>query len=141
MSRTPRDVTDAELAILDVLWNEGPLFMRDLARRLYDDDGPSSCATIQKLLARLQKKKIVTRLEGGPPIRFEAAIPRAELISRRLRDTAEKLCEGSLTPLLTQLVRSTPFTEDDRRKMLDLIKKLENKGTDTHADDSEETLP
>lgn len=141
MSRTPRDVTDAELAIMEHLWTAGPLPMRELATRLYNDDGPSACATVQKLLARLQKKQIVKRLKGRTPIQFDAAIERTELINRRLRDTAEKLCEGSLTPLLTQLVRATPFTDADRRKMLDLIEKLDQQNRSSGHEETEDTQP
>ena len=37
MARTPQDVTDAELAVLQVLWEEGPCTIRRIADRLYPD--------------------------------------------------------------------------------------------------------
>ncbi|HEX6985537.1 MAG TPA: BlaI/MecI/CopY family transcriptional regulator, partial [Planctomycetaceae bacterium] len=51
-----------------------------------------------------------------------AAITRDELIGRRLEATAEELCGGSVTPLLSYLVRGRPLSQDERemlRRMLD----------------------
>ena len=58
---------------------------------------------------------------------YEAAIDRDELIGRRLRDMAEKLCGGSLTPLLTHLMRTRRLTADERRELRSLIDDLERK--------------
>ncbi len=127
MGRTAHDVTEAELAVLEVLWRHGAATMRYLAGQLYNDEGPSACATVQKLLTRLVAKKIVARSAKESPIRFRPTIDRDELIARRLRETAQRLCDGSLTPLLTQLVKSTPFSDSDRQKMLALIDKLDER--------------
>lgn len=120
MARVPKDVTDAELAVLRVLWSESPLSVREIADRLYPRGGASDAATVQKLLERLGEKRCVRRSRTRP-YRFRAIVDRGELIGRRLRDTAESLCDGSWTPLLTQLVRSQPLSAEDRRELLRLI--------------------
>ncbi|MBV9122830.1 MAG: BlaI/MecI/CopY family transcriptional regulator, partial [Planctomycetes bacterium] len=56
MARTPRDVTDTELAILEVLWERGQATRRQLMDALYPGGGPAQYATIQKLLERLEGK-------------------------------------------------------------------------------------
>src|SRR5262249_40146985 len=103
MARTPQDVTDTELAILLLLWEHGPQTMRQLTDALYPDGGAAQYATVQKLLDRLEVKQHVGRDRAGPAHVFTAAVQREELIGRRLQDMAEKLCGGSLTPLLTHL--------------------------------------
>src|SRR5262249_13780459 len=50
---------------------------------------------------------------------------RSELIGRRLQDVAEKLCGGSLTPLLTHLVRTRRLSPRERRELGDLIDELD----------------
>src|SRR5262249_24119933 len=105
MARTPQDVTDAELAVLQVLWDQGPAPIRALTDVLYPDGGTAHYATVQKLLERLEAKGCVSRDRAGAVHSFTATLDRDELIGRRLRDVAEKLCGGSLTPLLTNLVR------------------------------------
>jgi predicted transcriptional regulator len=124
MARTPQDVTDAELAVLQVLWERGQATRRQITDTLYPRGGPAHYTTVQKLLERLQAKGIVTRDRGGPVLTFAAAVGREELISRRLLDVAEKLCGGSLTPLLMNLVRAKPLSARELRELQDLINEL-----------------
>ena len=129
MARTPRDVTEKELAILQVLWDQGSATIRRLTDVLYPGGGASHYATVQKLLDRLEDKHFVRRDRGGPAHTFTAAVGRDELIGRRLEDVASKLCGGSLTPLLTHLVRARKLTARERQELRDLIDELDKKGT------------
>lgn len=123
MARTPQDVTDAELAVLQVLWERGPATRRQLADVLYPGGAPSHYTTVQKLLERLEDKGYARGRRGTGGVRtFAAAVGREELISRRLRDVAAKLCGGSMTPLLMNLVQSSPLSErevDELRAFLE----------------------
>ena len=47
MSRTPKDVTPAELEILRLLWELGPLTIRQLTDRLHPGGGASRYATVE----------------------------------------------------------------------------------------------
>ena len=121
MARTPQDVTDAELAVLEVLWDEGPAPIRRITEVLYKAAKTSQYATVQKLLERLEDKKCVRRDRGGAVHQFAAAIAREELIGRRLQSVAEQLCGGSWTPLLTHLVQNRRLTAEERQALRDLI--------------------
>src|SRR5437867_1481554 len=105
MPRKPQDVTDAELAVLQLLWDRGTATVRDITDTLYPSGPASDVATVQKLLHRLEQKACVRRDRDRWPHLFEAAMRREELIDRRLQNTADSLCDGSLEPLLTHLVR------------------------------------
>ncbi len=124
MPRTPRDVTDAELAILHQLWDGGSATIRQLTDALYPDGGTAHYATVQKLLERLEAKGCVRRDDRARVHSFAAAIDRDELIGRRLRDVAEKLCGGSLTPLLTNLVRVKRLNAREREELRALMGEL-----------------
>jgi predicted transcriptional regulator len=127
MARTPKDITDAELAVLQVLWDEGPAPIRRLSEVLYTPGSVAHYATVQKLLERLEAKGCVRR-DRGPPVHvFAAIISREELIGRRLRAVAETLCGGSLTPLLTHLVRTTRLTARERQELRELMEELGRK--------------
>jgi len=127
MPRTPQDITDAELAVLQVLWDEGPATIRRLTEVLYPRGGQAYYATVQKLLERLEGKGCVSRERGAGAHTFAAVIDRDELIGRRLRAVAEKLCGGSLTPLLTHLVRARRLTPRERQELRSLIDELDKK--------------
>ncbi len=124
MARTPQDVTETELAILQVLWEQGPATRRQLTDVLYPGGGPAHYTTVQKLLERLEDKGYVTHPRGEGVLTFTAVVGREELISRRLQDVAEKLCGGSLTPLLMNLVRARPLTPRELEELQDLVKDL-----------------
>src|SRR6516165_4993554 len=106
MARTPQDVTETELGILELLWEQGPAPIRRLSEALYPQGGSAHYATVQKLLERLESKGFVTRDRSRAVHVFAATVDRETLIGRRLRATAEQLCGGSLTPLLLHLVRA-----------------------------------
>jgi predicted transcriptional regulator len=125
MARTPKDVSDTELALLQRLWGRGPATIRQLTEALYDDVTTAKYATVQKLLERLEGKQLVARERGQPAHQFRASISREELIGDRLEDMAAKLCGGSLTPLLTHLVRAQKLSARDRQALRELIDDLD----------------
>jgi len=128
MPRPPQDVTDAELAVLQVLWDRGQATVRELTEQLYAQYSASEHATVQKLLERLEGKDCVRRDRATWPHIFEAAIGRGELIDRKLQQTADKLCDGSIQPLLTHLVKGARLSAQERRSLRTLLDELEKEG-------------
>lgn len=120
MTRTPRDVPEAELAVLELLWRDGPATRRQVADVLYRGGGASQYATVQKLLERLEQKGYVERTSVEGQWRFSPLVSRDELISRRIEEVVERLCGGSLTPLLLNLVKSPGLT----REQLDELRRF-----------------
>jgi BlaI family penicillinase repressor len=127
MARTPQDVTESELSILHLLWDHGPATIRRLTDALYPGGGAAQYGTVQKLLDRLQAKGFVRRDRSGAAHTFAATVGREEIIGRRLRDVAEKLCGGSLTPILTHLVRTRSLSSAERQELRALIEELDEK--------------
>jgi predicted transcriptional regulator len=133
MARTPQDVTDTELAILQILWDQGPSTRRQITDVLYPRGGPAQYATVQKLLERLEAKGFVAAKNRGQGVlTFTVSVDRDELISRKLQEMAEKLCGGSMSPLLMNLVRAQPLTDhqlDELRSFVeDLRRRTKRKG-------------
>ena len=127
MARRPRDVTEAELEVLRALWELDAATIRALADRIYPDGGASEYATVQKLLERLEDKGHVKhRLEGRQNV-YTARLGREDLVARRLRDTADTLCDGSMTPLLTHLVNAGRLSADELGELRRLVDALSRK--------------
>lgn len=125
MARTPQDITDAELAVLQVLWEQGAIPIRTIVDQLYPQGRAAQYATVQKLLERLEGKGYVGRDGSGRVHLFSALVGREELVGRRMQAVAEKLCGGSWTPLLTHLVQSQRLSNADRQALRALIDELE----------------
>ena len=131
MSERPPDVTDAELAVLQTLWERGTATIRQITDVLYPEGTTALYGTVQKLLERLEGKECVRRDRDPWPHQFSAAIDRETLIGWRLRATAEKLCGGSMAPLLLHLLKTEQFNPAERqelRSFLDHLKKTPRSG-------------
>jgi predicted transcriptional regulator len=125
--KVPQDVTDAELAVLQVLWDSGSATIRQLTDVLYPEGNEAHYATVQKLLERLESKGHIQRDRSGHAHRFAARTDRDTLVGHRLRAMAEKLCGGLMAPLLTHLVRAEALSTQERQELRDLIDQLDRK--------------
>lgn len=124
--RTPRtDITAAEQAVLELLWDHGEATIRGLTDALYSDPTPANFSSVQKLLERLETKGFVSRKRSDTVYMFQPKVDRRELIGRRLKAVADSLCDGSMTPLLEHLVEARDLTADDRQSLHELLEKLE----------------
>jgi predicted transcriptional regulator len=126
MEHDVKDVTDAELAILQVLWERGPATVRQLTDLLQRERTDGAYATVQTLLGRLEGKGHVRRDRSGHAHVFHAVTGRDVLVGQRLRAVAEKLCGGLMAPLLTHLVRAEALTPEERRELRALIEQLDD---------------
>ncbi len=124
MTWTPRAITDTEQALLQLLWRHGQSTVRDLADRLYPGGTHSQYATVQSLLDRLERKGCVSRRKEGRVNVYKARVTRAEVIRRRLRETADALCDGSLAPLLSHLVELSDPTPEEADALERLVDRL-----------------
>jgi predicted transcriptional regulator len=125
MARAPQEVTETELAILQVLWDQATASRRQITDVLYPNGGPPQYATVQKLLERLEGKGFVRHRRGPDGVlNFTATVDREDFISQRLLDMADRLCGGSLTPLLMNLIRAKPLAAAEFEELQKLVKEL-----------------
>ena len=83
-------ITDAELDILKVLW-ELPLgTAREITESLYEEVNHSSMGTVQKLLARLEGKKLIERERNKTPHQFRALVTQVDVAGMQLDEFANK---------------------------------------------------
>jgi BlaI family penicillinase repressor len=125
MNERRLDVTDAELAVLQTLWEQGTLTIRHITATLYLEGTAGQYGTVQKLLERLEAKACVGRDRRTWPHRFTAVIDRETLIGWRLHAMAEKLCGGSMAPLLLHLLKTEPFSTDQRQELRSFLDHLQ----------------
>lgn len=133
MSRKSVDVTEYELSVLQVLWSRRTATIREITLAVYGEISTTAYATVQKLLERLEKKDCVTRDRSAFAHVFSASIEREEMIELELESLAQRLCGGSLTPLLLQLVEASGLSPRDRRALRKLIEDAAAGGSESGA--------
>jgi BlaI family penicillinase repressor len=114
-------LADAELAVMQFLWEQGKQTARQIREALYGDDTASNNATVQKLLARLEQKGYVCRDRSQFVHSFRASVSRPQYSNRQLESLAAKLTGGSLVPLISHLVESKKLSPQERREIRDLL--------------------
>jgi len=114
-----RKPTDAELAILRVLWTRGPSTVRQVAEALGRDTGYT---TALKLLQIMTDKALVSRDESARTHVYEAAFSEDETQRHLIADLVDRAFDGSAAKLVLQALaakKATPAELAAIRRMLD----------------------
>ena len=127
MGRFLTNITDAEWAVLQLLWEQRTATVRQLTAVLYPKAGASEYATVHKLLERLQAKGYVHREREDGVYIFRSAVDRDDVIGQQLEALVDKMCGGSLQPLLSHLVRAKGLTPEELRELLALVEGMDSK--------------
>lgn len=121
MSHDVPKPTDAELAILRVLWERGASTVREVHDALHDTRA-AGYTTILKILQIMTEKQLVTRDETA---RSHIYSPRwSETVTQRqlVTDLMERAFGGSAAQLVIQALAAAPASADEMneiRRMLD----------------------
>ncbi len=121
MTKRSASPTRTELAVLETLWGQGPSTIRELTRRLYRGGKVAHYATVQKLLERLEEKGLVARDRRTRAHVFRTTQEPGTFLGNRLKELVDRLCGGSLAPLITQLVRTRSLSAEERRELRALL--------------------
>ncbi len=125
MARVGSVVTAAELAVMDVLWDDGACTVREISKSVYGENSPAYHATVNSLLDQLEKKKFVKRNRSGFAHVFSAKVDRSVLVGRQLQEIADSHFDGALTPMLMALADNLKLKTRDRDAIQKIIDELD----------------
>ena len=91
MVQKPPKVTDAELAVLKVLWDRGPLSAKAITEVVYPAGAESEFAAVHSFLQRLERKGFVARDRSAFVHVFSAAASPADVLGQELNTLVERL--------------------------------------------------
>jgi predicted transcriptional regulator len=123
VKRKPQTVTDAELAVLKVLWQRGPLSAKAITAAIYPDGAESEFASVHSFLQRLERKGLVVRDRSAFVHSFTAAVSQAEIAGQEMKALAARLGEKSIAPLIMQLVEQKRLSEREAAEIRKLLNK------------------
>lgn len=117
--------TEAELAILQVLWSKGSCTVREIFETLYSDE--TSYTTALKLLQIMHAKGIVIRDESLRAHSYRAAVSQVITQKRFLTDVVDRVFNGSSSQLVLQALGSSPpASAEELADIRSLLDRLEN---------------
>ena len=110
-------LANAELAIMELLWEGQSLTAREIRERLYPDATRAQHGTVQRLLQRLEEKGYVQRDAGQPVLVFSASISRSSYAGGQVEWLAKKLTGGSITPLITHFIEQKKISRNELQRL------------------------
>jgi BlaI family transcriptional regulator, penicillinase repressor len=115
--------TEAELAVLKVLWERGEATVRDIYESLYRDANGYTAAL--KLLQVMHAKGLVARDDSQRAHVYRACVSRDQATRSLLDDLLERFFDGSSSELVLSALGSGPRPSRDEllqiRALLDRI--------------------
>ena len=116
-------LANAELAVMDLLWQNDRMTARDLREQLYPDATKAQHGTVQRLLQRLEEKGFVERDRSLAVHFFSPLVSRQAYAGQQLENLAEKLTAGSIAPLITHLVEEKKISREEIKRIRDIVNK------------------
>ncbi|WP_066719270.1 BlaI/MecI/CopY family transcriptional regulator [Sphingomonas pituitosa] len=116
-------ISEAEHAVMEVLWEESPLTAQEVAERVPEDRGWSA-NTVKTLLGRLLAKNVIGHEEEGRRYRYRPLVARGDYVVGESRKLIDRLFGGRLTPLVAHLAERDAITDQDIAEIEALLKEL-----------------
>ena len=129
MPTKPLRPTEAELTILRVVWQHGPLSVREI-HRVMNEAKATGYTTVLKLLQIMTQKGLVERDESVRPQIYRSRFSEEHTQRQLLRDLLHSAFGGSVRTLVMQALatrKSSPEQLEAIEKLLDRVEG-ENKG-------------
>ena len=118
-------MSDAEREVLKVLWDRGPLAVRDVLAHLTEQGQVWTRSTVITLLQRLEKKGYVESDKSQYAFIFRASVSREEEMHARMSDLAGELCDGQALPLVLAFAERHQFSPGELARFRAMIDELE----------------
>jgi predicted transcriptional regulator len=119
MTQPSRKPTDAELAILRILWSRGPSTVRDVATAMGREE---AYTTVLKLLQIMADKQLVRRDESARTHVYEAAHSEMEMQQHLVADLLDRAFDGSAATLVMRALSARKTSAKDLEEIRRLLK-------------------
>lgn len=126
MSHVRATPTEAELAVLRVLWKRGPSTVHEVHKALYEGTG-IGYTTALKLLQNMLAKGLTTRDEQTRQHVYTAAVPEQRTLNAFVREWIDKTFAGSSAALAMQALGAKPAKREELGRLKKLIRTIEKR--------------
>jgi len=124
MKQRTRRPTDAELTILQVLWDIGPSTVREVFK-IISSGKKVGYTTVLKLMQIMTDKGLVERDENCRPQLYRPCLPREQTERQLIKDLADRAFGGSARRLVMQALEAKKASPDELAQIEKLFNKLE----------------
>jgi predicted transcriptional regulator len=124
MKKNTRRPTDAELTILQILWDRGPSTVREVFKIIHSGK-KVGYTTVLKLMQIMTDKGLVERDENRRPQIYRPCLPREQTERQLVRDLVDRVFGGSARRLVMQALEEKKASPSELAQIEKLFNKLE----------------
>ncbi len=117
-----RDLTKAEEQIMQVLWQKGPSFVKEIIPEL--PDPKPAYSTTSTIVRILQDKGFVSHKAYGPTHQYFALISKEEYSHFTLKKMLNNYFDGSLKEMVSFFSKKEKLDLKEMDELMDLVKKM-----------------
>jgi BlaI family transcriptional regulator, penicillinase repressor len=118
-------ISDAELAIMEILWEQAPLTATDVAARL-PADRDWTLPTVKTLLSRLLSKAAVEHKADGRRFLYSPLVERDEYVAGESKRLVDRLFGGKFMPLVAHLAEQEKLSDADIAEIEKLLREMKS---------------
>lgn len=119
----PERISEAEHAVMEVLWDRGTASAADVCE-VVCETRDWSLATVKTLLSRLVQKQAIATEPDGRRFLYSPIIAREDYVGGESRRLVDRLFGGRAASLVAHLAETEALTEDDLSEIENLLKEL-----------------
>lgn len=116
-------ISEAEHAVMEVLWDEAPLTANEVHERIDSRRGWTD-RTVKTMLSRLLSKGVLAHEEDGRRYLYRPAVERDAYVTGESRKLVDRLFGGRITPLVAHFADRDELTDEDIAEIEALLKAL-----------------
>ncbi len=120
-----KQISQSEMVIMDVLWQQAPMAASDIAERVTSEDW--NIRTVKTLISRLVQKGILATQEDGRRYLYSPLLSKEGYGARILDTVSQQFFKGNTAPLFLHLAKSNTLSENDIDEITALLKTLKPK--------------
>lgn len=124
MTKTQR-LTEKETPIMNLLWNNGPMFVREIVAS-YPEPRPHF-NTISTQVRILEEKGLVGHNVVGGSFQYFAIADRADFAERSFGEIVKNFFNNSYTAAVSALISDEKISVDELRQIIDMVEKQSEK--------------
>jgi predicted transcriptional regulator len=109
-------LTELQLAVLDVLWDEGEATTQDVWSRVVMER-PLALTTVATILSRLERKNVLRHRREGRQYVYRATVTRHEVRRSKIRALTDALFGGDPVELLGHVAETNGVDADGMRRI------------------------
>lgn len=123
--RKPLAITEKELEIMKLLWNHGPMFVREMLQH-YPDPKPHF-NTVSTTVRNLEEKGYIGHEAVGGSYRYHPLAEEQQFRDKSLKELIATFFNNSYRSAVSALVEEEKISIDELKEIIDLVEQRSQK--------------